>query len=177
MGLLITLIKCLKGHKSPGSLCSVVEGLIVSGAGPTNQGTRSPIELFWTAKNNKTFHSFTRQVASNLGLSGRLKRLEGKVEAVEVKETKEVVENEEEREGTGGDGVKEEKKSEKNFKQTEEGKKLKESENPSERGDFVKRKEEMEIADEESNTDGENAKKGEKRNSFRLDYIAHMIRR
>ena len=28
---LITLIKCLKGHKSPGSLCSVVKTLIVSG--------------------------------------------------------------------------------------------------------------------------------------------------
>ena len=30
--LLITLIKCLKGHKSLGSLCSVVNSLIVSGA-------------------------------------------------------------------------------------------------------------------------------------------------
>ena len=29
--LLITLIKCLKGHKSLGSLCSVVKTLIVSG--------------------------------------------------------------------------------------------------------------------------------------------------
>ena len=51
--LLITLIKCLKGHKSLGSLGSVVKGLIVSLVGrtngPTNQGTRSPIELFWTA--------------------------------------------------------------------------------------------------------------------------------
>ena len=47
--LLITLIKCLKGHKSLGSLCSVVKTLIVSG----NIGTMSPIELFWTAKNMK----------------------------------------------------------------------------------------------------------------------------
>ena len=43
-----------QGQKSHGSLCSVVETLIVSGAGPTKrrtkQGTRSPIELFWTAK-------------------------------------------------------------------------------------------------------------------------------
>ena len=30
----ICLIKCLKGHKSLGSLCSVVKTLIVSGAGP-----------------------------------------------------------------------------------------------------------------------------------------------
>ena len=47
--LLITLIKCLKGHKSLGSLGSVVKGFIVSLFGPryqgTDQGTRSPIEL------------------------------------------------------------------------------------------------------------------------------------
>ena len=54
--LLITLIKCLKGHKSLGSLCSVVKTLIVVVTDQpmdqgTNQGTRSPIELFWTAKN------------------------------------------------------------------------------------------------------------------------------
>ena len=48
--LLITLIKCLKGHKFLGSLCSVVKTLIVSGVQPTDQGTRSPIELLWTAK-------------------------------------------------------------------------------------------------------------------------------
>ena len=35
-GLLITLIKCLKGHKSQGSLCSVLKTLIVSG----NRGTK-----------------------------------------------------------------------------------------------------------------------------------------
>ena len=40
--LLITLIKCLKGHKFLGSLCSVVKSLIVSCNGP--------MELFWTAK-------------------------------------------------------------------------------------------------------------------------------
>ena len=34
--LLITLNKCLKGHKSLGSLCSVVKTLIVSGAGQTD---------------------------------------------------------------------------------------------------------------------------------------------
>ena len=49
--LLIILIKSLKGHKSLGSLCSVVKTLIVSGNGPTNGRTMSPIELFWTAKN------------------------------------------------------------------------------------------------------------------------------
>ena len=48
--LLITLVKCLKGHKSPGSLCSVVKPLIVSGARATKGQTMSPIELFWTAK-------------------------------------------------------------------------------------------------------------------------------
>ena len=51
--LLISLIKCLKGHKSLGSLCSVVKTLIVSLVGQTDQGTMSPIELFWTAKNRK----------------------------------------------------------------------------------------------------------------------------
>ena len=33
------------------SLCSVVETLIVSLVRWTKQGTRSPIELLWTAKN------------------------------------------------------------------------------------------------------------------------------
>ena len=37
--LLIILINCLKGHKSLGSLCSVVKTLIVSGNGPTNRRT------------------------------------------------------------------------------------------------------------------------------------------
>ena len=37
--LLITLIKCLKGHKSLGSLCNVVKALIVSGVRATKQGT------------------------------------------------------------------------------------------------------------------------------------------
>ena len=36
---------------SLGSLCSVVKALIVSGVRQTKQGTRSPIELLWTAKN------------------------------------------------------------------------------------------------------------------------------
>ena len=55
--LLIYLIKCLKGHKSLGSLCSVVNALIVSLVRATKQPTKgrtmSPIELFWTAKNEK----------------------------------------------------------------------------------------------------------------------------
>ena len=37
----ICLIKCLKGHKSLGSLCSVVKTLIVSGARPTDN------ESYW----------------------------------------------------------------------------------------------------------------------------------
>ena len=37
--LLITLIKSLKGHKSLGSLCSVVKGLIVSGVRRTDRRT------------------------------------------------------------------------------------------------------------------------------------------
>ena len=53
--LLVTLIKCPKGHKCVGSLCRLVKTLIVSSVRPTGQaskqGTRSPIELFWTAKN------------------------------------------------------------------------------------------------------------------------------
>ena len=58
--LLITLIKCLKGHKSLGSLCSVVKTLIVSGNRQTDQGTRCPIELFWTAKKINLQFGFCR---------------------------------------------------------------------------------------------------------------------
>ena len=65
-------------------------------------------------------------------------------------------------EGTGGDGVEEVKKGDKNFKQTEESEKT--------RGD-VEGKEEI------TGEDGNIGEKGKKRNSFRLDYIAHMIRR
>ena len=36
----ICLIKCLKGHKSLGSLCSVVKTLIVSGNRPSKQPTK-----------------------------------------------------------------------------------------------------------------------------------------
>ena len=43
--LLITLIKCLKGHKSLGSLCSVVKTLIVSGARPS-KGPRDKV-TYW----------------------------------------------------------------------------------------------------------------------------------
>ena len=51
---LITLIKCLKGHKSLGSLCNVVKALIVSANGPTDQARdKSPIGLFWTDKRLK----------------------------------------------------------------------------------------------------------------------------
>ena len=52
--LLITLIECLKIHKSLRSLCCVVKTLIVSlvrqTEGQTKGQTMSPIELFWTAK-------------------------------------------------------------------------------------------------------------------------------
>ena len=43
--LLITLIKCLKGHMSLGSLCSVVKTLIVSGNRATNQERDN--ESYW----------------------------------------------------------------------------------------------------------------------------------
>ena len=43
--LLIPLIKCLWGHKSLGSLCSVVKTLIVSLVRRTDRRTMSPIEL------------------------------------------------------------------------------------------------------------------------------------
>ena len=36
----ICLIKCLKGHKSQGSLCSVLKTLIVSGNGPSKQASK-----------------------------------------------------------------------------------------------------------------------------------------
>ena len=48
--LLITLIKCLKGHKCLGSLCSVVKTLIVSGAQPT-KGQGHLLSCRGTAKN------------------------------------------------------------------------------------------------------------------------------
>ena len=44
---LITLIKCLKGHKSLGSLCNVKS----KSDWLSESVTRSPIELLWTAKN------------------------------------------------------------------------------------------------------------------------------
>jgi len=43
--LLISLIKCLKGHKSLESLCSVVKTLIVSLVRPSKQGTDN--ESYW----------------------------------------------------------------------------------------------------------------------------------
>ena len=54
--LLIILIKCLKRHKSLGSLCNVVKALIVSLVRGTEGQTMSPIELFWTAKKEKIVH-------------------------------------------------------------------------------------------------------------------------
>ena len=48
---LITLIKCLKGHKSLGSLCNVKSKSEWLSQWVTQSVTRSPIELLWTAKN------------------------------------------------------------------------------------------------------------------------------
>ena len=53
---LITLIKCLKGHKSLGSLCSVVKTLIVSGAGQTNRQTKGQGHLLSCCGQLKRFH-------------------------------------------------------------------------------------------------------------------------
>ena len=47
---LITLIKCLKGHKSLGSLCNVKSKSTVN-EWVSQLVTRSPIDLLWTAKN------------------------------------------------------------------------------------------------------------------------------
>ena len=44
---------CQPVHKSLRYLLSVLKTLIVSGAQPTKGRTRSPIELFWTAKKHK----------------------------------------------------------------------------------------------------------------------------
>ena len=63
--LLITLIKCLKGHKSLGSLCNVVKALIVSLVRGTEGQTMSPIELFWTAKKCKSFMSYPNSKRSS----------------------------------------------------------------------------------------------------------------
>ena len=45
---LVILIKCLKGHKSLGSLCNVKS----KSESVSEWVTRSPIELLWTAKNH-----------------------------------------------------------------------------------------------------------------------------
>ena len=42
-------------EKSQGSLCSVVKTLILSLVRARGQGARSPIELFWTAKNDHLY--------------------------------------------------------------------------------------------------------------------------
>ena len=55
--LLITLNKCIKGHKSLGSLYSVVKTLIVSLVRQRDGRTMSPIELFWTAKNDQIMYN------------------------------------------------------------------------------------------------------------------------
>ena len=47
---LITLIKCLKGCKSLGSLCNVKSKSQLVSDSVSDLVTRSPIELFWTAK-------------------------------------------------------------------------------------------------------------------------------
>ena len=50
----ITLIKCLKGHKSLGSLCSVVKTLIVSGVRRTNQPSKGQGHLLSCSGQLKT---------------------------------------------------------------------------------------------------------------------------
>ena len=114
------------------------------------------------------------------------------MEAVEVdKKEKEVEEEEEkeedgeeegEKEGTGGMGegkeVKEVKnQGEKNYNETYQQKEVREVEYATERED-MKRKEWIrgEMKNVEKGGTGENVKGG-KRNSFRLNYITHMIRR
>ena len=52
--LLITLIKCLKGHKSLGSLCIVVKTLIVSGNRQRDQGTKGQGHLLSCSGQLKT---------------------------------------------------------------------------------------------------------------------------
>ena len=52
--LLITLIKCCKGHNSLGSLCSVVKTLIVSLVRQTNQGTKGQGHLLSCSGQLKT---------------------------------------------------------------------------------------------------------------------------
>ena len=65
---LITLIKCLKGHKSLGSLCNVKSKSTVSQL-VSQWMTRSPIELLWTAKNTPNIWLFWKEKywAQNLG--------------------------------------------------------------------------------------------------------------
>ena len=51
---LVKCLKCLKGHKSLGSLCNVKSKSTVTQS-VSQSVTRSPIELLWTAKNLKMF--------------------------------------------------------------------------------------------------------------------------
>ena len=50
--IVVIIVRSWSGHgQARGSISGVLKTLIVSGAGRTNQGTRSPMELLWTAKN------------------------------------------------------------------------------------------------------------------------------
>ena len=66
---LITLMKCLKGHKSLGSLCNVVKTLIVSGARPTNQASKGQGHLLSCSgqlkKHNQKTWNTTQCVQTN----------------------------------------------------------------------------------------------------------------
>ena len=65
---LLILIKCVKGHKSLGSLCNVKSKSTVSQL-VSQWMTRSPIELLWTAKNTPNIWLFLKEKywAQNLG--------------------------------------------------------------------------------------------------------------
>ena len=72
--LLVTLIKCPKGHKCVGSLCRLVKTLIVSSVRPRDQGTRSPIELFWTAKKKKLVRKYEHRLLFDLPQMGTVQK-------------------------------------------------------------------------------------------------------
>ena len=61
------LIKCLKGYKSLGSLCNVKIKMSLTQS-VSESVTRSPIELFWTAKNDRECHTVSSRANNSCKL-------------------------------------------------------------------------------------------------------------
>ena len=70
-GHLITLIKCLNGHKSLEPLCNVKIKMSF-----THSVSESPIELFWTAKKKEGSKKFTHFCYSFLCVSSKMTQMD-----------------------------------------------------------------------------------------------------